>query len=310
MQTGAIRRVTPSLVAEVYLAPHGERLSLAGRIDGDAPWSASHTAAPAETEAVLLAALRAVALGSPTMAPAALRPESLPGGRARDHLAALKDLWDRAGGALPDDLAPFRHLLGSSAADALEPLAVLDPEPCPFATPAERAVQMRLLDHHGVAPVAAQTRARARRPRARPTAPGALGHLQARLLDGSTAVPRDPTVAVWGLRGPVEEASFAAALVQRMLDSGEVAAPSEVGLLAPAGLYAEGLGVAFNAAGIPLSGRVEPAPRHLASELFGQVLRLLEGIHGAQDVIGESVPSDVAECSGEPPGDNGLPAFE
>jgi RecB family exonuclease len=291
-ETGAIRPVTPSLLAEVYLAPRVGTLPLASVIDGDAPWSASHAAAPAETEAVLLAALRAVALGSSTMEPAALRPESLPASRARDHLAALRDLWERAGGSLPEDLAPLRHLLGSDAADALEPLVVVDPEPCPFAAPAERAVQMRLADHHGVAMEAARTRAHTRRPGASATAAGALGHLQANLVDGATAVPRDRTVAVWGLRDPVEEASLAAALVQRMLDAGEVAAPSDVGLLAPAGLYPELLGVAFDAAGIPLSGMVEPAPRHLATELFGQVLRLLEG-PGARMALAATVVSPL-----------------
>ena len=62
-------------------------------------------------------------------------------------------------------------------------------------------------------------------------APGVLGHLQAVIGRSSGAVTLDNTVAAFGLRDPREEAEFAAARAQQMLDDGIVATPSEIGVL-------------------------------------------------------------------------------
>ena len=58
----------------------------------------------------------------------------------------------RDGRRLPADLAAIRHAAASTTRDALEPLPLLDPEPCPFATRAEERLRATLLAHHGAAP--------------------------------------------------------------------------------------------------------------------------------------------------------------
>ena len=275
--TGAIRSLTDDLLADAYLAPRAPvdvAAALAGRV---APWSASLAAAPEETAAAVEAGLSAVACATTTLDPASVDATALPPGRARDHLAALLGLW-RDLGAPPGGLATWAHVLRSGAGDALEPLPPLDPDPCAFVSPAERALHAQLLAHHGAADPATLLDWQARQAPREATAPGAFGHLQAVLGRSAGTTQPDATVAAFGLRDPRDEAGFAAARAQAMLDAGTVAAPSEIGVLVPDDpIYATALAEAFDRVGLPLSGgSAEPAARDLGAELLSLVLVLLE----------------------------------
>ncbi len=84
--------------------------------------------------------------------------------------------------------------------------------------------------------------------------------------------PLDDSLAFFALRDEAEEADFAAARVQRLLDQG--ASPHEIGLLVPdeVGYFAQ-LRRAFDVAGIPLSGLpIQPERRDIAGETLLQLL--------------------------------------
>ena len=275
--TGAIRPLTDDLLANTYLAPR-VKVDVAEALAGRAmPWSASFAAAPEETAAAVEAGLSAVARATATLEPASVDTTALAPGRARDHLAALLDLW-RDLGAPPGELAGWAHVLGSEVGDAIEPLPPLDPAPCAFADPAERALHAQLMAHHGVADFATRAAWLARQASREATAPGAFGHLQAVLGRSAAATEPDATVASFGLRDPRDEADFAAARAQAMLDAGTVSMPSQIGLLVPDDpLYSSALVEAFDRCGLPLSGgSAEPASRDPCVELLSLVLVLLE----------------------------------
>lgn len=294
--TGAIRLVTPDLLREIYLAPMAQPLDLGRALHGfAAPWAASHAAAPAETEAALCRALRAVALGSDSLTPDALRPEALDAGRARDHLAGLRSLWDRVDGALPDDLTALRHVLSMNASDALEPLPIASP-PCRWSLPGERAVESQLIAHHGHAPDDILSTRRPSGPAAPPHT--ALRQIQVSLGGELPPLAPDSSTATWGLRDPIEEAEFAAALVQNMLDAGTINRASEVGILTPGGLYPDLLATAFDAVGLALSGNSPPMPGDAAAELLGNVLRLLES-PGARMALASVLTSPLMPWSAD-----------
>ncbi|MCF1708697.1 PD-(D/E)XK nuclease family protein [Tabrizicola sp. J26] len=294
--TGAIRPLTPSLLAEIYLVPKAKPLDLASAIRADDPWAASHAAAPRETEAALQAALRAVATGTPEMVPSSLRPEALPDGRAKHHLTGIKQLWERMDGTLPDDLAIWRDVLSSSASDALEALPVVESPTCHFASPAERALEDLLRHQHGTVSHEVQTDGITPRLGMAPFAPGALGEIQAGLSSSEAAVPPDHSVAFWGLRDPAEEAAFAAGMIQKLLDDGIVASPADVAILTPGSIYPALAAAAFATAGLPLSGGEGPAVRDLAADLMVNVLRVLQG-PGARMALAAAITSPLMPWS-------------
>lgn len=267
--TGALRPITEDLLAEVYLAPRVAQLCLVDHLGAGAPWSDSFAASPEETARAVEAGLLAVAHAAPMLDPAEIVTDTLPDGRARNHLDALRALW-RDIGTLPDPLNTWRHVLQSKAADALEPLPTADPD-CSFATPAEASLARTLRTHHGEAdalpppPLAAEGTA--------------LRNLQDRFGRHSDQFAPDPSVACHGLRDPREEAEFTAALAQSLLDTGRVDHPGEIGLLAPDGpAYDLPLQDAFDRVGLPLSGLpTEPAQRDQAGELLSLLLVLLKG---------------------------------
>ena len=110
------------------------------------------------------------------------------------------------------------------------------------------------------------------------TASGAAGHLQAVLGQSSHVTEIDATVEAFGLRDPHEEAQFAAARAQALLDAGVVDSPQEVGVLVPdAPGFSAALSEAFEKVGLPLSG--QPAgtfSRDIAGEVLSLVLQMLE----------------------------------
>ncbi|SMX44434.1 PD-(D/E)XK nuclease family protein [Maliponia aquimaris] len=268
--SGAVRHVTDDLLAEVYLAPRAAGLVLKDALGGGtAPWSASFAAAPDETARAVEAGLIAVARATPHLDPDDLEPALLPESRARTHMQALRDLW-RDLGALPGPLDTWRHVLRSTASEALEPLPLIGPD-CPFASPAETALARPLGAHHGRLPAQ-------QAPEQAP--PGtAYRHLQDTLGRRSDRVPPDASLACHGLRDPREEAEFAAARARTMLDDGTVSAARDIGLLAPdEPSYGMALAEAFDRVGLPLAGRpAQPVLRDDVGELLSLLLVLLQG---------------------------------
>ncbi len=271
--TGAVRYVTDDLLRETYLAPKPRDLDLVATLEGrNAPWSASFETAPAETTRAIEAALTTVARSTQSLSPTELDVSALPECRAKTHLAALKELWTDLGN-LPEPLAAWARVICSEAKDALEPLPILDPSPCPHADAAEAALVEALTRQHGAAPEAALTSWRQRQPRGDGAAVGGYGIIQKHLGAARDPVEHDPTVSCFGLRDPREEAQFAAALAQRMLNDGSVDGPGEIGFLVPDDpAYMLAMQEGCERLGLPLSGAPEEAARR---DLTGELLSLL-----------------------------------
>lgn len=267
--TGALRYVTDDLLAEVYLAPRAVELTLMDHLGPGAPWSDSFDAAPEETARAVEAAMLALAHATPWLDLADIAPDKLPEGRARTHLTALCNLG-RELGTLPGPLNTWRHVLRATATDVLEPLPLVGND-CPFATPAEAALAGVLRAHHGQAHAPAP---------ARPGSDGtALHHLQDRLGRNAASITPDASVDCYGLRDPREEAEFAAALAQSLLDGGRVDNLCEIGVMPPdEPAYALALQEAFDRVGLPLSGLPEKStPRDGPAEVLSLLLILLSG---------------------------------
>ena len=275
--TGAFRTITTNLLAETYLAPQPQAIDLNTVLADEAfPWSASMNVAAVETSAAVLKALRSLAAATHGLSPnevglAALDRDS----RLYKHLAALCDLWRHDPAALPEDLQVYAHVLACGAADTLESLPLVMADTCNFATPIERRLHAQLLDHHGLAVEGFQREWAARRA---PLVTGALeGTSLWRAQQGLTGTstpsgPMDDTLAFFALRDEAEEADFAAARAQRLIDQG--VSPDDIGLLVPdeVGYFAQ-LRRAFDAAGVPLSGLpTQPDHRDIAGETLLQLL--------------------------------------
>tara|TARA_R110002124_G_scaffold159631_1_gene326891 strand:+ start:24485 stop:27079 length:2595 start_codon:yes stop_codon:yes gene_type:complete len=276
--TGAVRHLSDDLLREVYLAPKGTHLALQELIvERQSPWSESFKAAPEETAAAVENGLLAVMRATRTLDSNEISMSALPDGRARSHLSALVELWHTLD-ALPEPLSTWAHVLRSNAEDALEPLPLLDPISCPFADPAETALAEVLLAHHGCAPESMALAWRANAASRDAIAKGGLGTVQAGLGKATPLVAADDTIEIFGLRDPREEAEFAAAKVQRLLDAALVDAPAEVGLLVSDDTaYERALAEAFDRVGLPLSGQPsDPALRDDAGELMTLLLQLLQ----------------------------------
>ncbi len=279
--TGAFRSITSELLSETYLAPSPEPIDLDDILLDEAfPWASSMQVAPLETTASVFAALRALALATHSLDPdeidcSKLEPET----RLYKHLNALSDLWRHAPAALPQDLQVFAHVLSCGRPDALEPLPLATVHQCSFAAPLERRMQALILDHHGSAP---QTDQKAWAAHRAPLMTGAiegssLWRVQQGLTGGAIAPgPLDETLAFFALRDEAEEADFAAARAQRLIDEGT--SPADIGLLVPdeAGYFSH-LQRAFDATGVPISGLPnQPVRRDIAGETVLQLLLCLQ----------------------------------
>ncbi|TDE40846.1 PD-(D/E)XK nuclease family protein [Antarcticimicrobium sediminis] len=267
--TDALRYVTDDLLADVYLAPQVPDPNLLKHLGPGAPWSESFTAAPEETALAVKAGLMGLAHATPFLDPSNVVPDTLPEGRARSHLTALRDLWCDLG-TLPGPLNTWRHVLHGTASDALEPLSLVD-DGCAFASPAETALARALRAHHG--------RVDAIAPPPLAMDGTALRHLQDHLGRRSDKVTPDSSVTCHGLRDPREEAECAAAMAQSQMDDGRVDHPGEIGLLAPDGpAYSLALQEAFDRIGLPLSGLpAQSTLRDGPGEVLSLLLVLLSG---------------------------------
>ncbi|KPQ00138.1 MAG: PD-(D/E)XK nuclease superfamily [Rhodobacteraceae bacterium HLUCCA12] len=279
--TGAFRAITPDLLAETYLAPRPQALDLnAVLTDAAFPWASSMVVAPLETAAAVSAALRRLAVATNGLSPEEVDLSALDrASRLYKHISALCDLWRQAPAALPEDLQVYAHVLACASGDALEPLSLVSAEPCRFAAPLERRLHAHLLDHHGLAEDGFRREWAARRA---PLVTGAAeGTSLWRAQQGLTGAsipsgPLDDTLAFFALRDEAEEADFAAARAQRLIDQG--VSPDEIGLLVPDETgYVAQLRRAFDASGVPLSGLpTQPDRRDIAGETLLQLLLCLQ----------------------------------
>lgn len=265
--TGAERPVTPDLLASTFLAPRAASYEFADILeDFDAPWSSSYAVAPDEVRQHIAAALRQLALATPGLSVEAIDVSNLPDGRARNHLAALKSLWERMDNALPKDLHIARHVLACTSDDALEPLPIVG-GPCPFESRAEAALREHLSQLFGTVSGSANTA----------LGNGALGHVQRHLLDTSSPVASDDTLHVFGLRNPREEIGFAAARAQALMRKGYRA--QDIGLLAPDDpAYQLAIERAFSRVGLQVSGMTAPLSlRDYVGEFLTNLLAVVRG---------------------------------
>jgi len=275
--TGAVRYVTDELLRETYLAPNPGSLDLTAALKGrDAPWSTSFEVAPAETTRAVEAALTALARSTQKLSHAEIDLSTMSECRAKAHLAALKGLWQDLG-QLPEPLSTWAHVIGSEAKDVLEPLPVLDPSPCPHTDTAEAALLETLIRHHGVAPGTALAQWQERQPQKGGEAGGCYGSIQEHLGTATGQIEKDHTLSCFGLRDLGEEAQFAAAFAQRLIDDGRVSASNEIGFLIPDdSAYMAVLQESCDKLGVPLSGAPKnAATRDITGELFSLILVLL-----------------------------------
>ena len=279
--TGAFRTITSNLLAETYLAPRAAAFDLNSALSAEGqPWSSSMAVAPLETGMAVSAALRSVAMATEGLSPDEIDLSDLDrDSRTCRHLAALCDLWRHEPAALSEDLQVYAHVLNCSAAEALEPLPLVDAKVCTFASPIERRLHAHLRNHHGLADDAFRQEWANRRAPLLTGAPEgtSLWRVQYGLTGGAVdSGPLDDSLGFFALRDEAEEAEFAAARAQRLIDEG--AAPSDIALLVPdeAGYFAH-LRRVFDALGVPISGLPRlPARRDLVGEMLLHLLLCLQ----------------------------------
>lgn len=256
--TGAERRVSVELLRDAYLAPRAVPFDLGPMVaDPSMPWAASYQVARNETVRAVENALRAVMMATTTLNPDEIELTRLdPDSRLARHMQALVGLWRSLDGALPDDFQIIRHVLNCRAGDALEALPLVDVEPSRLLSPLELRLREILLNHHGLVP-AAQAQAWQDRQAALASSGPDASSLR-RAVAGLTgqaiaAQPLDSSLQFFALRDHAEEAEFAAALAQKLLDEGM--APRDIGLLVPDDpMTCQHLDRAFARVGIALSG--------------------------------------------------------
>jgi len=234
--TDAFRTITSDLLAETYLAPRPESTDLQAVLaDEIFPWSSSMAVAPAETTASVSSALRSLVLATKGASPDEINLTALdPDSRLYQHLHALCHLWRETPAALPEDLQVCAHVLSADASMALEPLPLVERKPCRFATPLERQLHTKLIEHHGLADSTFQSEWNQRQAplRSGATKGTSLWRAQQGLTGRSIKpAPLDDTLKLFALRDEAEEADFAAARAQHLIDQG--ASPQDIGLLVP-----------------------------------------------------------------------------
>lgn len=206
-------RLTDTGLAELSLAPVAPEWA-PGRAIADMPdpvWQDSLANAPVETMSAVTAALEDLVLATPDLRIPSVGAETT--GRARRHLDALIALWHRLGDALPDGLAPVRHVLELPQGRFLGPLPVVEGSLDPHAPAAMAALYARLEREFGSVAAPAPVRAAADGTR--------LHALQGGVAAAQvTAGARDDSLAIYGLRDHAACADFAAARARALIESG------------------------------------------------------------------------------------------
>jgi len=248
-RSGLKYRLTDAGLAELSLAPKSQEWA-PGRAIAEDPhpiWRESLTNATVETISAVSAALEGLVLAS-----ANLRVPSagiVGDSRAGRHLEALIALWRKLGEALPDGLAPVRHVLELPHGRFLDPVPVVEGSLDPHAPAAMKALYARLKNEFGA--VAASAKERVAREGSR------LHALQGGIAEaGMEASPKDDSLTFYGLRDVAACADFAAARARALIESG---IPSnEIAVLAAD--QTRQVARAFAEQGVPVSGIPESLP--------------------------------------------------
>ncbi|MCB5412058.1 PD-(D/E)XK nuclease family protein [Pseudogemmobacter faecipullorum] len=247
-RSGLHYRLTDTGLAELTLAPIATEWAPGRAIAeaSDPVWAESLANAPVETISAVTAALTDLVLTTPDLKVPTV--DHLPDSRARRHLLALVGLWQRLGDALPEGLAPIRHVLTLPHGRFLDPLSVVEGSLDPLAPAAMQALFVRLRDEFGTVPASSYT----------PTAPvgsrlhALQGGVSAQAINSRTL---DASLAFYGLRDPAACADFAAARARALIEAGVPA--RDIAVLS--GDDPRQIARAFAAQGVPLSG----LPGHL-----------------------------------------------
>ncbi|MDF3608371.1 hypothetical protein PE067_20815 [Paracoccus sp. DMF-8] len=241
--SGLHYRLTDTRLAELSLAPRPSEWA-PGRVIAASPdpvWAESTANAPVETISAVVLALEDLVLATPDLRVPQI--DALPDGRARRHVSALVNLWRRMGDALPEGLAPVRHVLHLPHGRFLGPLPVVEGSLDPLAPASMRALYDRLRDEFGSVPATPADRSAPEGTR--------LYALQAGLtVPQIHAAPADDSLAFFGLRDPASCADFAAARARALIGGG---CPAREIAVMTAGDPRQ-LARAFAAQGVPLSG--------------------------------------------------------
>lgn len=242
-RSGLHYRLTDTGLAELSLAPKAPDWA-PGRAIAENPhpvWRESLVNAPVETISAVSAALEGLVLAT-----ADLRVPSagaMGASRAVRHLDALTALWRKLGEALPEGLAPVRHVLELPHGRFLEQAPVVEGSLDPHAPAAMKALYARLQQEFGAVAAPAKKRAAAEGSR--------LHALQVGVVEaGIEAAPKDDSLAFYGLRDLAACADFAAAQARALIESGIPA--REIAVLA-AGDTRQ-IARAFADQGVPISG--------------------------------------------------------
>jgi hypothetical protein len=242
-RSGLQYRLTDTGLAELSLAPIASEWSPGRAIvdDPDPVWKDSVANAPVETISAVSMALEDLVLATNDLHVPVVDP--LQDGRARRHLDALIGLWRRLGDALPEGLAPVRHVLELPHEKFLDPLPVVEGSLDLAAPAAMRALYARLEQEFGTVPAPARGLA----------APvGSRVHaLQSGIAAPDITVGKaDDSLAFFGLRDPAACADFVAARARALIEAGVPARDIAV----MAGNNPSQIARAFAEQGVPLSG--------------------------------------------------------
>lgn len=255
-RSGLQYRLTDTALSELSLAPRAAEWA-PGRAIMEVPdpvWQESLANAPVETISAIAAALEDLVFATPDLR---VPPRgNLGEGRAARHLDALIGLWGRLGDALPEGLAPVRHVLDLSHGRFLDPVPVVKDSLDPNAPAAMVALFARLEQEFGSVPPSATVQAAAVGTR--------LHALQGGVAASQVASgPQDDSLAFYGLRDLAACADFAAARARALIETGVPA--REIAILV--GSDPRQLARAFAGQGVPLSGLpASPAERDVIGE--------------------------------------------
>lgn len=241
--SGLHYRLTDTRLAELSLAPQASEWSPGRAIAEreEVVWAESFANAPIETISAVSAALEDLMLATPDLR--VPNADALPDSRAKRHFLALIGLWGRMGEALPQGLAPVRHVLDLPRGHFLDPLPVVEGSLDPLAPAAMQAIYARLRDEFGTVAAPVATRAAPDRCRLHALQSGITSPT---IIRGAP----DNSLAFFGLRDPVACAEFAAARARSFIESGVPAREIAVLLAGDPGHTVH----AFAAQGVPLSG--------------------------------------------------------
>jgi hypothetical protein len=236
-------RLSDTGLAELSLAPKAPEWVPARTIveAPDTVWCDSLANAPFETISAVSTALEGLVLATGDLrVPAA---GAMGDSRARRHLNALCNLWRKLGDALPEGLAPVRHVLELPYGRFLDPVPVVDGSLDPHAPAAMKALYERLQLEFGAVASPAKARAAAEGSR--------LHALQGGIAAaGIEPAPQDDSITFYGMRDLAACADFAAARARNLVESG--IPTREISVLASGD--PRQIARAFAEQGVPISG--------------------------------------------------------